>query len=72
MRGLDPRIHPKIHRKTMDCRVKPGNDVEMDYLPQQAQVLLWSCAGLTRATIKILRYSTGTGRLGFVHFGCAE
>jgi hypothetical protein len=25
MRGLDPRIHP--FRK-MDCRVKPGNDVE--------------------------------------------
>jgi hypothetical protein len=24
MRGLDPRIHHL--RKTMDCRVKPGND----------------------------------------------
>jgi hypothetical protein len=23
-RGLDPRVHPL--RKTMDCRVKPGND----------------------------------------------
>jgi hypothetical protein len=28
MRGLDPRIHPLRKRpvKTMDCRVKPGND----------------------------------------------
>jgi hypothetical protein len=28
MRGLDPRIHPlrKSLSKTMDCRVKPGND----------------------------------------------
>jgi hypothetical protein len=29
MRGLDPRIHPlrkKLFAKTMDCRVKPGND----------------------------------------------
>jgi hypothetical protein len=28
MRGLDPRIHLKkrILRKTMDCRVTPGND----------------------------------------------
>ena len=25
MRGLDPRIHQNL-RKTMDCRVKPGND----------------------------------------------
>jgi len=24
MRGLDPRIH--LLAKTMDCRVKPGND----------------------------------------------
>jgi hypothetical protein len=28
MRGLDPRIHhKKCSFKTMDCRVKPGNDV---------------------------------------------
>jgi hypothetical protein len=28
MRGLEPRIHQlhKILAKTMDCRVKPGND----------------------------------------------
>jgi hypothetical protein len=27
MRGLDPRIHPKMSQfKKMDCRVKPGND----------------------------------------------
>jgi hypothetical protein len=28
MRGLDPRIHQKRKNlpKTMDCRVKPGND----------------------------------------------
>jgi hypothetical protein len=29
IRGLDPRIHPlrKKHlSKTMDCRIKPGND----------------------------------------------
>jgi hypothetical protein len=27
MRGLDPRIHQKMHPfKRMDCRVKPGND----------------------------------------------
>jgi hypothetical protein len=29
MRGLDPRIHlfsRKLSSKTMDCRVKPGND----------------------------------------------
>jgi hypothetical protein len=28
MRGLDPRIDPKKKSrfKTMDCRVKPGND----------------------------------------------
>ena len=25
-RGLDPRVHP--FRKSMDCRVKPGNDEE--------------------------------------------
>jgi hypothetical protein len=28
-RGLDPRVHPlrkKVFPKTMDCRVKPGND----------------------------------------------
>ncbi len=25
-RGLDPRVH--LLRKEMDCRVKPGNDVE--------------------------------------------
>ncbi|MCK1716136.1 MULTISPECIES: ABC transporter [unclassified Bradyrhizobium] len=32
MRGPDPRIHPlssKLLSKTMDCRVKPGND-ELD------------------------------------------
>jgi hypothetical protein len=28
MRGLDPRIHH--HQKTMDCRVKPGNDNAVD------------------------------------------
>jgi hypothetical protein len=27
-RGLDPRVHP--FRKKMDCRVKPGNDAELD------------------------------------------
>jgi hypothetical protein len=27
MRGLDPRIHLE---KTMDCRVKPGNDSSVD------------------------------------------
>jgi hypothetical protein len=27
-RGLDPRVHP--FRKKMDCRVKPGNDTELD------------------------------------------
>jgi hypothetical protein len=29
MRGLDPRIHllrEKVLRRSMDCRVKPGND----------------------------------------------
>jgi hypothetical protein len=32
MRGLDPGLDPRIHRKNllfvkaMDCRVKPGND----------------------------------------------
>jgi hypothetical protein len=29
MRGLDPRIHQSskdVFSKTMDCRVKPGND----------------------------------------------
>jgi len=26
MRGLDPRIHLTL-QKSMDCRVKPGNDV---------------------------------------------
>ncbi|TMJ87915.1 MAG: ABC transporter [Alphaproteobacteria bacterium] len=29
MRGLDPRIHPlrkESLRRSMDCRVKPGND----------------------------------------------
>jgi hypothetical protein len=25
-RGLDPRVH--LFRKKMDCRVKPGNDVD--------------------------------------------
>jgi hypothetical protein len=28
MGGLDPRIHP-FFRKKMDCRVKPGNDREI-------------------------------------------
>jgi hypothetical protein len=32
MRGLDPRIHllrqKKFLRRTMDCRVKPGNDAD--------------------------------------------
>src|ERR1700742_2822505 len=28
MRGLDPRIHP-IREGMMDCRVKPGNDGEI-------------------------------------------
>jgi hypothetical protein len=28
MRGLDPRIHPL--QKMMDCRVKPGNDNQVD------------------------------------------
>jgi hypothetical protein len=27
-RGLDPRVHP--FREKMDCRVKPGNDTEVD------------------------------------------
>jgi hypothetical protein len=27
-RGLNPRVHP--FRKKMDCRVKPGNDAELD------------------------------------------
>jgi hypothetical protein len=27
-RGLDPRVHS--FRKKMDCRVKPGNDAELD------------------------------------------
>jgi hypothetical protein len=27
-RGLDPRVHP--FRKKIDCRVKPGNDAELD------------------------------------------
>src|SRR6266704_6289135 len=28
MRGLDPRIHPRIELRfrAMDCRIKPGND----------------------------------------------
>jgi antitoxin CptB len=30
MRGLDPRIHLQ---KTMDCRVKPGNDETVDNSP---------------------------------------
>jgi hypothetical protein len=34
MRGLDPRIHQdKNLFKKMDCRVKPGNDILVDYLP---------------------------------------
>jgi hypothetical protein len=29
MRGLDPRIHQaKTLFRSMDCRVKPGNDIE--------------------------------------------
>jgi hypothetical protein len=27
-RGLDPRVH--LFRKKMDCRVKPGNDAELN------------------------------------------
>jgi hypothetical protein len=27
-RGLDPRVH--YFRKKMDCRVKPGNDAEVN------------------------------------------
>jgi hypothetical protein len=32
-RGLDPRVHPlrkERFAKRMDCRVKPGNDSELD------------------------------------------
>lgn len=32
MRELDPRIHP--FRKTMDCRVKPGNDQCSELQPE--------------------------------------
>src|ERR1017187_3956476 len=49
MRGLDPRIHRlrKILTKTMDCRVKPGNDspffltsIESSRRPTMTKVLV--------------------------------
>src|ERR1700674_1900962 len=32
-RGLDPRVH--LLRKKMDCRVKPGNDVDGWSMPER-------------------------------------
>jgi hypothetical protein len=36
-RGLDPRVHP--FRKNMDCRVKPGNDAELDQFDRNPRQL---------------------------------
>jgi hypothetical protein len=59
MRGLDPRIHlPERLQKTMDCRVKPGDDDAGDNSRDE---------GLTFADTNVI--STPPGTSGLSAFG---
>jgi hypothetical protein len=50
MRGLDPRIHQEKRRlMKMDCRVKPGNDVESASLNMSASLVVYSLRAMNTA-----------------------